>query len=165
MIEKINQYRRYLDYYEEHYNNIQKAWELIKEKCSDMSFMHNQNMIKIIDNEIKYHDASKLSAEEFIAYRQYFYPCSWEQKNKKQYVKARKHHKKHNDHHWRTWTNKYNNVTDATPHLITMIADWVAIGFKFGTSANKYYKDNIKNIKLPDWAVIIMNEVFKRIYE
>lgn len=33
MIEKIKKFREYLDYIEEHYNNVQKAWALINEKC------------------------------------------------------------------------------------------------------------------------------------
>jgi len=49
MIEKINQKREYLDYYKEHYNNIQKAWEIIKEKCSDMSFIRTGKTLYILD--------------------------------------------------------------------------------------------------------------------
>jgi len=166
MIEKINQKREYLDYYKEHYNNIKKAWELIKEKCSDMSFIRNKNIIKIVDNEIKYHDVSKISAEEnFIAYRQYFYPCSWGQKNEEQYLEAKDHHWKYCNYHWKKWRGKYKSIDELIPHLLTMTADWVAIGFKFGTSANKYFKDNLENITSPEWVVITINKIFDRIYK
>ena len=39
--EIIQKTREYLDYLEEHYNNVQKAWKIIQDKCKDMPFIYD----------------------------------------------------------------------------------------------------------------------------
>jgi len=80
MIEKIKKFREYLDYIERHYNNVQKAWELIQEKCKDFNFIYDDNLFFELDGDIKNHDLSKLSSNEFTQYRQFFFPCEGEKK-------------------------------------------------------------------------------------
>ena len=36
--EKIAKFREYLDYFERHYDNVQRAWALVNEKCQDKDF-------------------------------------------------------------------------------------------------------------------------------
>ena len=103
MKELIQKTREYLDYIEEHYDNVQKAWALLQDKCRDFDFVSDEQLFAVIDEKIKHHDESKLSAEEFTQYRQKFYPTSYETKNKKLFDRAWEHHKRYNDHHWQNW--------------------------------------------------------------
>ena len=61
MINKIQKFREYLDFIENHYNNIQKSWKEIQEKCGDMRFVYDDYIFYIIDRAVKLHDESKLS--------------------------------------------------------------------------------------------------------
>lgn len=42
--------------------------------------------------------------------------------------------------------------------------DWVAMGFEFGDTARDYYEKNKEEIKLPEWAIKLMYEIFDCIY-
>jgi hypothetical protein len=164
MKEKIQKFREYLDYIEEHYDNVQKAWELIKDKCKDFKVIHDDWCFALIDQEVKNHDDSKLSVEEFQAYRQWFFPCSYEQSNKDIFDKAWEHHKKHNEHHWQNWTIIQNNKPYQEIYLVMNLIDWIAMGFKFGDTAKDYYKKNKNKIDIPKWAIEMMYNIFDRIY-
>ena len=85
MQELIQKTREYLDYVERHYNNVQKAWAELNEKCKGKGFnwLYDDFIWNNINENIKHHDESKLSRYEFVQYRQFFYPTSYEQKDKK----------------------------------------------------------------------------------
>ncbi len=165
MFEKINKFREYLDYIEERYSNVQKAWRLINEKCQNkgFNFIYDDAIWHSIELEVKYHDASKLSAEEFTQYRQFFFPCMTEMKDKNVFEMAWQHHKSENPHHWEVWTSK-DYKGDKLIAFIHNIIDWVAMGFKFDDTARDYYERNKEKIKLPEWAVKLMYEIFECIY-
>jgi len=172
MQEKIKALRRslktkeelnYLNYIEEHYNNVQKAWLLIQDKCKHFSFITDDWLFNQLDNDIKNHDLSKLSKNEFSQYRQFFYPANDKEEDKSLYDKAWEHHKKHNNHHWQTWT-KYSNRTNQELALLHNICDWVAMGFMFEDTAKEYYENNKKGIKMPQWAIVYMYKIFDCIY-
>jgi hypothetical protein len=44
-----------------------------------------------------------------------------------------------------------------------MVIDWMAMGYKFGDTAQQYYEKNKEKIKLPGYAVKFMYEIFNRI--
>ena len=158
----INKTREYLDYVQEHYNNVQRAWKVVKDKCSDMRVVWDGWFFHILNCEIKYHDASKLSAEEFTQYRDAFFPVA----EKKPLGNAWEHHKKCNDHHWETWTNKkYAKPIEWQIHCTHMVIDWMAMGYKFGDTAQEFYEKNKDKIKIPDYAVKFIYEIFDRIRE
>lgn len=163
MKDKIQKFREYLDYIERHYDNVQKAWKLIDDKCANKGFKWHwdDHCWHIIDQEVKSHDLSKLSAEEFTQYRQFFYPCDGEEKNKDLFKEAWEHHKENNIHHWQSWTKKHPNEE---VFLVMMLVDWVAMGFEFGDTAKSYYEKNKDEIKLPEWAIKLMYEIFEHIY-
>ena len=170
--------REYLDYIEEHYDNVQKAWKIIQEKCSDMKFIYDDFSFYILNNDIKNHDESKLDKEEFQYYRQYFFPTEKEEfianscngMSVKDYYKdnfniAWEMHKAHNQHHWQTWTRiNYHYPEQLTINCVHMVVDWIAMSIKFGDTAKDYYEKNKDEIKLPDWAVEFIYEIFDRVY-
>lgn len=162
MIEKINKFREYLDYIEEHYSNVQKAWKIINKKCKGKSFrfMGDDFIWHNIDKNVKMHDMSKLSTEEFTQYRQYFFPCDYESKNEDIFNKAWEHHKSNNTHHWQNWVS--NKLDEHC--LVEMIIDWMAMGMKFNDTAKSYYEKNKSEINLPKWAIDLMYEIFECVY-
>jgi len=166
MEKTIQKFREYLDYIEEHYDNVQKAWKLINDKCpnDEFRFISDDFVWGIINAEVKGHDLSKLSAEEFTQYRQYFFPVENEHKNKEMFKAAWEHHKDRNDHHWQTWTKKQPDNPYADAYLVMNIVDWVAMGFKFNDTAKDYYEKNKESIEMPDWAVKEMYKIFNYIY-
>ena len=170
MIEQIQKFREYLDYIEEHYNNVQKAWKLLQDKCKGMQFISDDAWFFELDAQIKQHDLSKLSAEEFTQYRQFFFSTANEEKNKELFKVAWEHHKINNDHHWQTWNSDRKWIvggisqTQKEMCLIHNIVDWVAMGFKFDDTAKAYYEKNKEEINLPKWAIDYMYEIFELIY-
>lgn len=172
MIDKIRKTREYLDYLEEHYNNVQKAWALLQEKCKDMRFVYDDWCWGVIDADVKRHDESKLSQEEFVPYRINFFPGVDEihtKKAKEAFKLAWDHHKKENNHHWETWVSLTNQTGSLSSmygdvYVALNVIDWVAMGMKMGDTAKEYYEINKATIKIPDWAEEMMYEIFKRIY-
>ena len=166
MKEKIQKFREYLDYVERHYDNVQKAWVEIQDKCGDMRFVYDDYVFNCIDSNVKNHDLSKLSQEEFTQYRQFFYPTEQEEKDKELMNQAWQNHLLNNDHHWQTWTTKeYNSNPYAHEiYLVENIIDWIAMGYEFGDTARDYYEKNKKSIKLPKEAISFMYRIFDRVY-
>lgn len=165
MKDKIQKFREYLDYIERHYDNVQKAWKLINDKCANKGFRWHWDdfLWHTIDQEVKSHDLSKLSAEEFTQYRQFFYPTANEDRNKRGFELAWEHHKEKNVHHWEHWT-KIENAPFSEVYVVMMLVDWVAMGFEFGDTAKEYYEKNKDKIDLPEWAVELMYDIFEHIY-
>ena len=167
MRELLDKTREYLNYVERHYNNVQKAWtELniaLNGKGNDISlFLADDCNYFALDSKIKDHDKSKLSVEEFIQYRQYFYPTSNETKNKQQFNSAWENHLKENDHHWQTWVYKHpDKSVFSTMCLIENVCDWMSMGYEFGDTAQEYYEANKYKIQLPEWAVEDLYIIFK----
>lgn len=173
MILKIERTREYLDYVERHYNNVQKAWKLLQEKCDGKSFpfMYDDSLFFEIDYNVKNHDLSKLSQQEFVQYRRKFYSTGLEKTDDIQkqidtdFEAAWENHKKHNAHHWQNWSERKRNGEDVYVYIIECIIDWVAMSFEFGDTAKDYYEKNKDNIDIPKESEGIIYEVFKCLYD
>lgn len=164
-LKHIAKIREYCDYIEEHLLNVEKAWKILQEKCKDMRFIYDDFVFWSIDEMIKNHDMSKMSLEEFIPYQQQFFPVGekpdWANPV---FAAAWIHHKAENLHHWESWvgtpeTTPYDNEC----HCVCMVADWMAMGMKLGGTAEDYYRKNYEKIKLPEWAVKFIGEIFERL--
>ncbi len=161
ILAQIKKTREYLDYIEEHVLNVEKAWKEIQDKCSDMNFISDDYLYNLIDTDIQKHDLSKLSEYEFVQYRKAFFPTPLEGKEGEYDMsEAWEHHKKLNPHHWQTWTE---GGCAWEVHCVHMIADWMAMGYKFNETAQQYYEKNRSKIKLPHFAVRFMYKIFRRI--
>ena len=164
-LDLIYKTKKYLDYLHKHIQNVSKAWTVLVERCSDMSFIRNDSLYFAIDKELEFHDLSKLSPEEFIPYRKQFFPVNEDEKKHSGFAKAWKHHKENNLHHWETWTQKeFNNTDEWQIHCVHMVVDWMAMGYQFGDTAQEYYEKNNK-INLPQYAVDFIYEIFRRLKE
>jgi len=165
--EKIAKFREYLDYFERHYDNVQKAWALVNEKCQgkDFRFMSDDFVWGSIDEAIKMHDESKLSMQEFTQYRNYFFPAGGEEKDKLSFDFAWDHHLDQNEHHWQNWTQRQESgMMYADIFLVQMVCDWMAVGFEKGDTAKSYYEKNKESIHLPEWSVKLMYRIFDCVY-
>jgi len=167
MKEKLERLRFYLDYIEEHYNNVITAWKLIQEKCSDLDFIKDARLRKRIDDEVKDHDLSKLSAQELVQYQEKFYPTEAEKTKKgvrPRFKEAFAHHKKENLHHVEAWRDAdFKDPREWVVHCVHMIADWHAMGTKFGDDAFQFFRKT-KPKGLDEEALILIDQIFDRIY-
>jgi len=174
-MEIIAKYKEYLNYLEEHLNNVEISYQVIKDVCRDMSFMKDKRMLDILDDEINYHDVSKLSDEEFNSYRMRFFPTKSEKSGMSGLVemlfkKAWKHHVKNNPHHNENWLEEYEDSlfsdkpNDWQIDCVHMIVDWMAMGIKFNDTAKDYYENNQDKLAFPDEVVDFIYKVFDRVY-
>lgn len=166
MKETIQKMREYLDYIEEHYDNVQKAWEIVKEKCKDIPIIANKDSRLWIEARIRNHDKSKLHSSEFQAYRAYFYPTQHEERykdnHKADFDRAWESHWTHNEHHWQCWT-RAEECEETYICIVEMICDWMAMGMKFGDTAQSYYENNKTKMDIAKKYEIFMNGIFNRI--
>lgn len=97
--EKIKEYQ-YKKYIEEHKENIKKAFVELS-TCPDLDWLITEDLSCKLFERIKIHDNSKYSAEEFDAYRWFYYPANKLEKAVGNYVfeSAWEHHYENNDHH------------------------------------------------------------------
>lgn len=152
-MDHIDKTREYLDYVEEHINNVQRAFAEIVGKCIDLA--DNKTWVSLKQDVVK-HDISKLSGHEFTQYRNYFYPVGGNA-DKSEFDAAWEHHKANNSHH--------HEVVKTEADVIHMVIDWTAMAYKFGDSAQSYYKANKENINLKDWQLDLMHKIFDRLAE
>ena len=172
--------REYCDYVEEHLRHVEESWMTLREKCQKMRFVYDDYTYWSIDHMVKEHDMSKLSPEEFIQYQRNFFPVKegdpkalfvpTDEQNqiekdaaKAGFKEAWEHHKSANGHHWQNWTKNepYYNPYEAECHCVCMVIDWMAMGLKFGDTAESYYEGHKDEIKLPEWAVTFIHEIFE----
>jgi hypothetical protein len=158
-LELVKQTRKYVDYIEEHLNNVWKAFLEINKKCESMRFIYDDYCYHTLRAMVLSHDLSKFSAKEFTQYRDCFVPLKG-QKDKK-LGSAWDHHKASNDHHWQNWTKSNNNHPYYQEICCAhMVIDWLAMSYKFGDTPRKYYEDHVAEIHIPDWSVTFIYEIF-----
>jgi len=158
-LELIMTTRAYLDYVEEHLNNVWKAFKEVEEKCKGMRFIWDDFCFHTLRGMVEEHDCSKMSAQELTQYRDCFFPLKGE--DKKPLGIAWVNHKANNDHHWQNWTDpKHHHPYYQELCCAHMIIDWLAMSYKFGGSPREYYEKNKDDIKIPDWAIRQINEIF-----
>jgi hypothetical protein len=161
-LELIEKTQEYLDYVKEHVLNVKKAWTELQVKCSDMRFMWDDFYYFSITDAVECHDISKLSEQEFVQYRKAFYPAVSEPEF--DMAEAWEHHKKENDHHWENWAAVQwgDNPTWEIP-CVHMVIDWMAMGYKFGDTAQSYYEANKEKIGIPSCAEKFIYQIFERL--
>ncbi len=142
-LEQIKRTREYLEYIEEHINNIHIAFDEVTKACSAMSSIADDYGYFKLKSDIESHDISKLSKEEFTDYRDKFYPVS-DSDPIDLSEDAWSHHLEHNDHHWESiMLGDRSKQGDTERKLMHMVIDWTAMSYKFGGSAEEYYYSQI----------------------
>ena len=133
----------YIDYVNNHVKCVQKAFTLYGRMICEEYSKTIPNVISLLGwnylhdriiAQIYTHDESKYSAEEFDAYRAYFYPTEEDLKDKdkieEEFDLAWKHHYQNNKHHPEFWQikidDKYINLMPAG-YFVEMICDWIGV--------------------------------------
>lgn len=137
----------YREYIKEHVLNVNNAYECIKDGLA----IHLCCDEDLLERNIRKHDASKYSKEEFTAYRMKFYPdnnpeeasYTADAKNKA-FEKAWKHHYTVNPHHPEYWIVNGKPIKMVTYAIAEMYCDWAAMSFKFNNIPSKWYADKMK---------------------
>jgi len=118
--EYIDLNRKYLDYIEEHIENIRLSFQEVSEKCDGMAWVGDDYTWHTLRQQICCHDISKFSHEEFIGYRRKFYEHKYEVQEDPVtdmlFDRAWEHHKKYNHHHWEMIEEGIN--IEVTPGLV-----------------------------------------------
>lgn len=157
----IKSTREYLDYLEEHLNNVGKAFIEVSDACDGMVWVGDDYSWHTLRAEVLNHDISKFSKEEFTQYRNKFFPVKREQEHDADFNLALNHHKLNNTHHHESIrTDCHGNIEKDIVH---MVIDWTAMGYKFGDTAERYYLKNKDTIKIPKGYESFLEEIFHRL--
>lgn len=152
--ERIESIRKYLDYLENHLENVSLAFDQVSKACSEMWWVKDDVSWHTLHQDVCKHDMSKFSADEFIQYVEAFYQDRHvdEQKAKAALAAAWEHHKANNLHHHESATCDLD--------LVHMVIDWTAMGYKFGDTAELFYRKHAAEMNFSDAQVDFLNEIF-----
>ncbi|MBR6289349.1 MAG: hypothetical protein IKR19_08440 [Acholeplasmatales bacterium] len=159
-LDKILKEREYLDYINEHIQNVimmykEEFYPFLDPVNEDLIIPNEyfsteefKNAIKELSETIAEHDESKYTDEEFNPYRRHFHPTLAEEMEEDQqsqldaFQEAWKHHYMNNPHHPQYW---YDEETQTSRDMnlrsiIEMICDWDAMSYKFNQNTIEWYK-------------------------
>ena len=125
----------YTEYINNHISNVKIAFD----RYGEILAKKLNVPLSLLKQNIELHDNSKFSEEEFEAYRQYFYPCSFEEKDERKFNIAWDHHYQNNKHHPEYWV--FNNELQEMPNIwiAEMLLDWEAMSINFKDNTYDYY--------------------------
>lgn len=123
--------KKYHEYIIEHTTNVRKAFELMKDLIQGTLIDGEE---AVLEKQMKNHDLSKYTDEEFSAYCEYFYGDRTE-KVEELFEYAWLHHQHNNPHHWQYWLLKQDDGTFKAlempkTYVIEMVCDWWAFSIK-----------------------------------
>lgn len=125
--------REYLDYIDDHLINVAKAFSELSDACDGKEhWVGDDCSWHTIRHDITRHDLSKLSKEEFVQYRDNFFPVSDGDKENSGFDLAWENHKQENHHHHETAKDYHD--------LVHMVVDWIAMSYKFKDDPRKFYE-------------------------
>lgn len=151
----IEKTRQYLDYLEEHLENVRLAFIELSNACDGMMWVGDDCAWHGLRQEVICHDLSKFTKHEFTQYRDSFFPVSDTDKENSEFDLAWEHHKAENHHHHETAENFMD--------IVHMVVDWTAMGYKFGDTPRDYYERNKDKISLSDDHRDFMLEIFDKL--
>lgn len=120
-----------------------------RELCRKLMMMDWE--IRRMQDRLLYHDFSKFSCNEHIAYTSYNFKDR--KKNSPQveamFQKAWNHHKHNNDHHPEHWLSVNRDGSTIALEMdkyaiIEMVADWIGAGKSYGSTLEEWLPSNIE---------------------
>ena len=153
--------KEYMKYINNHVKKVQDVWSKMKE----LNYPEGKEdtLVSMVDKAIKVHDSSKYIGNEFIGYRQFFYPEDGEKKDKEKFLHAWNEHQKKNKHHWEYFVmpnagggNKvlYMGIVQ----VMCMLSDWTAMSLNYKNSPTKWYKENREKMILHDDTIYLIEK-------
>ena len=101
--ELLEKTTEYMNYIAQHKENIKKAWLELRDALKGIDLFQRPKILDEMEWRIRNHDDSKMSEEEFLPYRQHFYPVAGEVIDDAAFERAWERHYHINDHHWQYW--------------------------------------------------------------
>lgn len=139
----IDSTRKYLDYLEDHLNNVAKAFNELSEACSGKEqWVGDDCTWWEFKSEVEDHDISKFGRHELTQYRDNFFPVCEEDKKNSGFDAAWENHKDKNHHHHETAGNYMD--------IVHMVIDWVAMSYKFGDNPRDFYNKTKPTMKIDE---------------
>lgn len=151
----IEKTRGYLNYLEEHLENVRLAFIEMSDACDGMPWVGDDCTWHTLRADVMAHDLSKFTKNEFTPYRDYFFPANDADKGSGDFGAAWENHKTQNLHHHETAENYVD--------IVHMVIDWTAMGYKFGDTAREYYENNKEKMRLSGEHEEFIYEIFDRI--
>lgn len=149
---KSEKEKKNYEYNMEHIKNVNKAFRLLKPYLTE--FFSEEGLFEL-EKQIKKHDASKFSDEEFYAYCEYFFGDK--EKAKDSFDYAWLHHQHHNPHHHQYWvlrkgSGKTKVLDMPKKYIVEMVCDWWSFSIKSNSYADiiDWYKENKPNILISE---------------
>lgn len=104
------------------------------------------------------HDLSKFLPSEFIPYTKYFFDGK---KNKEEFKKAVKLHKRRNKHHLEYWHREDGSAKKIPrKYILQMICDWRAMSNKFkNNTPRQFYEENKNNMVIHEQSRKDLEEI------
>ena len=110
------------------------------------------------------HDMSKLLPTEFFPYAIKFLSGDYAfnfQEVENNFAFAWLYHQRRNKHHWDYWVNSEGKALPMPrKYALQMVADWRAMGRKFGDTASDFYKKNQSRMKLHHTTRDMLDVIF-----
>lgn len=159
--------KQYHEYLEGHIGNVQEALELLHTLGIQFIDDNYEELKSICQN----HDASKYSDEEYIPYREHFYPTCDEDKLKTEaFELACRHHIKNNKHHWDYWLDENNqlDIPDEQEYKLYCVercCDWLAMSCQHDEPSSAWYHANKESIQMPDYGWELCDEIMSKVPE
>lgn len=158
--DRMTQIKMYSIYVEEHIERVQQAYKILRPiflKDILNNVPASGSTMNILDDNIKNHDRSKYSIEEFDAYAKRFYPIEGTNPRGNEYSfnVAWLHHIHNNAHHpnhWVLYDDKEIKILDMPDiYIIEMLCDWIAMSWYHNTDLKDYWKsDSCRNLPMSD---------------
>lgn len=158
LTKKEAEYKKYIN---DHIALVQKVWERFKK--DNYKKGEDENLLRLVDKDIKEHDLSKYVGNEFIGYRQWFYPEEGEAKNEDKFMRAWNSHQKKNSHHWQYFVMPNADGGDKVLYMgvvdiLCMLSDWTAMSIQNNNSVTEWYNKNKPSMILHDDTVSMIEE-------
>lgn len=154
--------KEYREYIKDHKKLVSLSWVELKKQLN-----LNFRVKRKINRNIRKHDNSKFSKEEFNGYRQFFYPKKNEEKDKEAFLMSWNYHQKRNPHHWEYWmypkkSGETKVFTMPLIYVIEMICDWISMSVKADNLPSVWYEENKDRMILADETKITIDSLLKK---
>ena len=166
--------QKYDEYLINHISNVQKGFKYL---CDN--HIIELDLIKAtfpkIEEQIRNHDQSKYSKEEYDPYVEYFYGEKDEKGEvypdvQDRFDEAWNHHQKRNPHHWQYWLLREDDGDFKCIHMdynyiIEMVCDWWAFSWKQNNLYEifTWYEENKPKMQMHKNTIRDLEELLKQI--
>ena len=166
--------QEYSEYIVQHKDNVKKGFEWLKRYLPDI---FDEDLLTDVEVNILSHDYSKMNADEYDAYDDYFYGKLYGKSRSfevvEQFNRAWLLHIHRNPHHWQYWILRNDNPDEGEIlidmpdcYIIEMICDWWSFSWKQENLYEifKWYEERKDYIKLSDYTRKKVEDILNKMH-